>query len=101
MGYLETVLGRRVSAEIDAQKDMILKVLYESYYNFFNTKDPPTPMSLRLLAQSIGLDKKRTRDICTLLIEEKLIDSMPPPYEKFYHITPRGIEFVEKAGISS
>jgi len=99
MEYLETVLGRRVTHEIDAEKDMILKALYESYHNFFNTKDPPTPMSLRLLAQSIGLTKDRTKVVCKLLIKKSLLKSMPPPYDEFYHITPEGIEFVEKTGL--
>lgn len=99
MEYLETALGRRVKHKIDAEKDMILKVLYETYFSFFETKDPPTPVSLRLLAQSIGRDKKRTRVVCELLIEEKLVDSLFPPYGNFYHITAKGIEFVEKTGL--
>lgn len=99
MSYLETVLGRRVRHEIDVEKDMILKVLYETYFSFFETKDPPTPMSLRLLAQSIGHDKRRTRVVCNLLKKEGLIRPLPPPYEEFYHITDEGIELVEKTDL--
>jgi hypothetical protein len=96
MGYaFKTVLGRLVASEIEVEKDFILKILYNSHYDFWDTDD--TPMSLDLLSQSLGKGQKRTKDICEILIKENLVEKMPVPFGSFYKIAPMGIEFVEKA----
>lgn len=91
-----TVIGRELyeDNETERDKDAVLYQLYQFHYNIFNPKD--VPMSFKKLSHSVGLSEKRVKDICDILVEDKLIKPIPLPHAMFYKITGRGIQFVEK-----
>jgi predicted transcriptional regulator len=105
--YLKTPIGRDLPIGLDLnnphpaalrayQRDSILKALYDDHYAIFS--DGETPTSLRLLAEGVGMDQRRTRDICDVLSSEGLVEQIPIGAQRYYKITSRGIEFVETAG---
>ncbi|MBI5238533.1 MAG: hypothetical protein HY887_08955 [Deltaproteobacteria bacterium] len=93
-----TPIGRVIHAdeEIEVEKDAVLNHLYQFHYHILNPKD--VPMSLKQLSHAAGLSEKRVKDICEILINEKLIKPIPLPHAVFYKITGPGIQFVEKLG---
>lgn len=92
----ETVIGREIHPDdhIEDEKDDVLYQLYQFHYNIFNPKD--VPMTIKRLSQAVRMDEKRVEDICGLLEDEKLIKRVHAPQGKFYKITPKGIQYVEK-----
>lgn len=96
MFIYHTVIGRELPEqnETELDKDAVLYQLYQFHYNIFNSKD--VPMSLKQLVHAVSLSEQRVKDICSILIDDKLIKSISVPHGVFYKIVGRGIQFVEK-----
>lgn len=96
MFICHTVIGRELPEqnETELDKDEVLYQLYQFHYNIFNPKD--VPMSFKKLSHAVGLSEKRVKDICDILVEDKLIKPIPLPHAIFYKITGRGVQFVEE-----
>lgn len=105
--FLKTPIGRDLPIGLDLanpnpgalwefQRDAILKALYDDHYATFS--DGQTPTSLRLLAEGVGLDQRRTQDICEALDSDRLIETIAVGEQRYFRITGQGVQFVERAG---
>lgn len=81
---------------LDNDEAKVLIQLYRSEKNPFNIYNVPT--SLRLLAQYLGWNEKKTITVCEKLISKDLIQSIPSPNSqpRFYKLSSKGHELVQK-----
>lgn len=99
MGYvIKTSIGRMIdpNQSMEIQGDGVLRVLYDTHYNPFD--DDSIPTNLRLLSNAIGLDEKRTKDVCEFLFSKKMVEKVTVGDKDYYKINANGINFVESWG---
>lgn len=82
-------------SSFEMQQWNVLKYLYDTHYELFNTDD--TPVSLRILSQDLAIGKRRTLDILKSLKDDDKIELFDGrDIDKiFARITPKGIKAVE------
>ena len=87
----------RTGTDFENESLHILKVLYDTHYNPFHDESIPT--SLSLLSRFIGLDEKRTKDLCDSLKEKHYINEIKVGHLIYYKINHIGIEYIETANV--
>jgi len=78
---------------LDEQKVNILKMLYRVHYDDLNQED--IPISLRLIANTIGIDETRAKDFLYDLEKEDKVQKIHQGRWDFYRITSKGIKYIE------
>lgn len=79
--------------DIETQKYLVLKVLYDSRHGLF--AEPEIPMSIRLLSDKTAIDANRLREVCSVLKKEDLITIEKKPSEWFVNIKIASMDKVE------
>ena len=90
---LLTHIGRQVDNWWEYDKDLILKILYDTHRDFFADN---LPLRFERIVERADLDSQKVKDICEKLVNENFISKEEIGENIFYKITPEGIEFVEK-----
>jgi len=94
--YKITEEGIKSIDDVLEEKKKILMKLHRVHYDELNQDD--IPVELSYIANSVGIDKNRTKDILNILEDEKLVEKIEIGTREFFRITGKGIEHIESPG---